>query len=97
DAAIAAANAGGKAATIYIAAGTYNRTNAFNNANPTVDLCIIATGGRVRSAIYDNLTWTSVGSNTYSATRSNVAWVLDTTQTNADGDFVTLEQVADLT
>lgn len=88
---------GGKPATIYISAGIYNRANSFNAVNPTVDLCIIATGGRVRSAIYDALTWSSVGSDTYSSTRSNVAWVLDTTQTNADGDFVLLAQVADLT
>lgn len=54
--AVTAANAAGQPATVFAAAGEYPRANNPSNGGavlPTVDLALVATGGRVRTGAWD--------------------------------------------
>jgi hypothetical protein len=63
---------------IYVEAGVYDFDNSWATIVAAKNLSIIATGGRaVFSARYAGLAWANVGSDTYSTSRTNVAWVYD--------------------
>lgn len=89
-----ATTAGNTAAVPYavnIAAGRYNRNNAFSNAGPTVipsQSCVFrAVGGRVECYVGSDLTWTLNSGTTYQATRSNVKRVLDWVNVDDKNDY----------
>lgn len=85
---------------VYIAAGEYERSNAFCNAGsaviPTQECAYIAVGGRVIAGTWGALTWTLTGGTTYQVSRTNVRRVLDWLNKDEHGDFVELPKVADL-
>ena len=89
-----ATTAGNTAAVPYavnIAAGRYNRNNAFSNAGPTViptQSCVFrAVGGRVECYVGSDLTWSLNSGTTYQATRSNAKRVLDWVNVDDKNDY----------
>lgn len=77
--------------TVNIAAGRYNRNNAFSNAGPTVipsQSCVFqAVGGRVECYVGSDLTWSLNSGTTYQATRSNAKRVLDWVNVDDKNDY----------
>jgi len=98
--AITLANATGSPALIYVEAGIYPRVNSFSGASslkPTVDIAVVATGGRVVTGPFDQFTAPTrdaTYTNCYSFVNSNALRVLDMTNTNALGNCNELSNVA---
>ncbi len=86
--------------TVNIAAGRYNRNNAFSNAGPTVtptQSCVYrAVGGRVECYVGADLTWSLNSGTTYQATRSNAKRVIDWVNFDEKNDYREYTQVASL-
>ncbi|MEO7787476.1 MAG: DUF1565 domain-containing protein [Sphingomicrobium sp.] len=97
--AVTTANTAGQPATIFVAAGDYPRANGFSNGGavlPTVDVALIATGGRVRSGAYDAFAAPSADAtftNCYSFAVATVNRVLDRAGVDRFGNSVELSQV----
>lgn len=88
--------------TVNIAAGRYNRNNAFSNAGPTVaptQSCVfraVPEGAQVECYTGNDLTWSLNSGTTYQATRSNVKRVLDLVNTDEKNDYFELSLAASL-
>ena len=98
--AVTAANTAGQPATIFVAAGDYPRANNPSNGGavlPTVDLALIATGGRVRTGAYDAFTAPTADAtytNCYSFAVATVNRVVDRTNIDRFGCATDLTNVA---
>ena len=97
---VTAANAAGQLTTIFVAAGDYPRANNPSNGGavlPTVDLALIATGGRVRTGAYDAFSAPTVDAtyaNCYSFAVATVNRVVDRANVDRFGCAVDLTNVA---
>lgn len=98
--AVTTANTAGQPATILVAAGDYPRANNPSNGGavlPTVDLALIATGGRVRTGTWDAFAAPAVDAtfgNCYSFAVATVNRVVDRLATDRFGNAVELTGVA---
>lgn len=98
--AITLANATGNPAKIIVSAGIYPRVNSFSGASalkPTVDIAVVATGGRVVTGPFDQFsapTRDATYTNTYSFSLSNALRVLDMQNNNQYGNYVDLVNVS---
>jgi hypothetical protein len=85
---------------VYVAAGEYERANAFCNASatvvPTQECAYIAVGGRVTCGTWGALTFALDQGTTYSVARSNAKRVLDWLSKDAYGDYTELTLAASL-
>lgn len=93
--AITSANTGGVPTKIYVAAGTYYRSSSPNYTSvvPTVDIALVATGGRVIVGTFDSFTAPSKDgtyTNTYSYARSSVERVVDIGNLDGNGHYMPL-------
>lgn len=101
NAAITAGNATGGPFVVYVSAGEYNRQRGLRGTAgtlvPTQPCAIIGSGG-VTTGPWDDLTYAddASGTNTYTATLSNVARVLDRLNSNAYGSLNDLTLCADI-
>lgn len=79
--------------------GGYPRENGFANVSTPVPntqpAAYVATGGTVETWAGSTLTWSLDTSNTYTAARTSVSQVIDVGNTDADGDYLRMVQVAD--
>jgi hypothetical protein len=98
-------NAGGVPFNVSVAAitGGYPRENGFSNVSTAVPntqpAAYVATGGTVECWVGSTLTWPGTPdatfTNCYVAARSNVSQIIDTSATDANGDYLRMVQVAD--
>ncbi|WP_394999643.1 hypothetical protein [Sphingomonas sp.] len=97
--AVTAANTAGQPATVFVAAGDYPRANNPSNGGavlPTVDLALIATGGRVKTGAYDAFaapTADATYTNCYSFAVATMNRVLDRANLDRFGNVVELTNV----
>lgn len=99
SAAIAKGRAGGVPFRILIAAGTYDRNVSAVALGGTAcpEFAMIATGGRVVLGAHQGLTWADDGSgtNTYTAARTSVGFVVDRAVLDAEGNYTDIVRRAD--
>lgn len=94
--AIAKANATGLPSKIFVSNGNYNRANNITNGTatmPTVDIALVATGGRVVTGVWDDFTTPSLDgtyTNTYAITIGAVDRVVDRKNLDEDGNYTDL-------
>lgn len=95
--AVALANAGGVPSKIVVAAGAYPRSwMPGNGTTPTVDVALVASGGRVVTGTWDTIGTLSVGATytqTYVWTLTNVERVVDRSRLDRFGDYIDLVRV----
>ena len=96
--AISSANTAGTPTRIYVAAGVYERSRSFyfTATAPTVDVAIIATGGKVSTGTFDLVTPAAdaTHTSTYSVAVANCDRVVDTKNLNRYGNYTDLVAVA---
>ena len=97
--AIQIGNAAAAPYLVYVAAGTYNRTQSFTSnvgTKPTQDAAFVATGGRVQVGSWDDFTAPTLDAtygNCYSYAITLVDSVIDLTRMDRFGRYVVLRNV----
>jgi hypothetical protein len=100
--ALTAGNATGQPYKVIITAGLYTRGDGLSNSGsvkPTQSCAIVATGGRVVTGTFDDLSWPGspdgTFTNCYKVSRSNVGEVYNIAANDVYGDYDQLLKVAD--